>query len=77
MEKTLILIDEKTSRHGSYAAVLPDGRVRAGEYESTARLFSTAEEAQATFRSMSGGHPHYAKIAEALEGYIEHKDEGR
>lgn len=74
-----ILLNKMTKNHGSYVEVFGDGKVKAGEYESSAQVFDTADAAYAYFRPMATGTSgHWAwNICYILEDYLSQRDEGR
>lgn len=74
-----ILLNKMTKNHGSYVEVFGDGKVKAGEYESSAQMFDTADAAYAYFRPMATGTSgHWAwHICYILEDYLSQRDEGR
>lgn len=74
------VILDKTSPVGhAFVEILDDGRVRAGYYKDTAKLYGSAEEALARFResyNFSGSHSAW-NICYALEDYTAQRDDGR
>ena len=74
------VILDKTSRLGHpYVEVFEDGRVKAGYYKDTARVYESADEAYARFRASfdhSGNHSAW-NICYALEDFMEQRDDAR
>lgn len=74
-----VLCDNRTAAGHAYVELLPDGKVKAGYYKDTARLYGSADEAHAHFRqaySFSNSHSAW-NIAYALEEYLSQRDDGR
>lgn len=67
------VILDKTSRLGhAYVELLDNGRVRAGYYKDTAKVYETVEDAYARFKEsfdLSGNHSAW-NICYALEDYL-------
>lgn len=70
---------KKDTHGGSYVELFDDGRVKAGQHESTATLFDSADQAYTHFRPMAvGSSGHWAwNICYILEDYLSQRDEGR
>lgn len=73
-----VLIEKKHASGGSYVELLDHGRVKAGQYEATAKMFESADAAYTHFRPMAvGAHGHWAwNICYVLEDHITQRDEG-
>lgn len=74
-----ILLDKKHKNTGTYVELFDDGRVKAGQYEASARLFDSVDQAYSYYRPMAvGTHGHWAwNICYILEDYLSQRDEGR
>lgn len=74
------VILEKTCPIGfAYVELYDDGRVRAGYYKDTAKLWDSVDEAYARFKQSfveSGNHSAW-DICYALEYYLGQRDDGR
>jgi hypothetical protein len=74
------VILDKTSKIGhAYVELFDDGRVRAGYYKDTAKMYGSVDEAYARFREsvdQSANHSAW-NICYALEDYMGQRDEGR
>lgn len=75
---SVVLLNKKTRRSKGYVEVFPDGRVKAGYWQDTARTYGTADEAHAHFRQVYSHNPtpDAWDIAYVLEQFIEQRDDG-
>ncbi len=74
-----VILDKTGAIGHAYVELLDDGRVRAGYYKDTAKLYNSADEAHTRFKhsfDQSGNHSAW-NICYALEDHIGQRDEGR
>lgn len=72
-----VLLHHETKTYGAYVEVFDDGRVKAGEYETSANTFASIDEAYAYFRPMAVGlfrGPH--RIVECLQDLMDQRNDG-
>jgi hypothetical protein len=74
----ILLNNTKVRGHG-YVELLDDGRVKAGYFKDTAKLYGSADEAHARFRESYdfSGNLSSWNISECLQDYIAQRDDGR
>lgn len=74
-----VLLDKTSPNGHSYVELFEDGRVKAGYYKDTAKLYGSADEALARFHesfAFSGNRSAW-NILTALGDYMEQRDDGR
>lgn len=72
-----VKLHHETATYGAYVELLEGGRVKAGEYETTARTFASIDEAYAYYRPIAVGNfrgPH--RIVECLQNLMDERNDG-
>ena len=74
-----VILDKGGRLGHAYVELYEDGRVRAGYYKDTAKLYGSADEAYARFRESVDNSPNHSawNICYALEDYLSQRDDAR
>lgn len=74
-----VILDKTGPIGHAYVELFDDGRVRAGYYKDTAKLWGSADKAYARFRQSVDEAPNHSawNICYALEDYLTQRDDAR